>query len=56
MAHKYEVEMIRAESSEPLATAVFANIDDAKTYIKGHGKTDIKFSLYELVNGERILL
>jgi hypothetical protein len=52
MAHKYEVDMIR--ENEVLATAVFSDIQEARNYINGHGDTEIKFTIYELVNGQRL--
>jgi hypothetical protein len=55
MIYNFEVEMSRGE--EFLVTAVFSSLDDAKKYIKSHGETDIKFSLYKLVNEtEKVLI
>jgi hypothetical protein len=53
MSHKYEVEMIREGETEPVATAVFQDIEEAKKYIKGHGpETTLKFVLY-FINAEK---
>jgi hypothetical protein len=57
MSHRYEVDIIREEEVEAVATAVFRSLDEAKHYINGHGQNnDLKFKVYELVSGTRVLI
>jgi hypothetical protein len=49
--------MTRENEEGVIATAVFTNLELAKDYIKNHGETNLKFSIYQLgKNNERIPL